>query len=65
MIVLYMDQDMNCIRKFHRDESGATTIEYCVMMFFILITCIVGISALGDSSNGLWGRNSSQLSSHM
>lgn len=56
---------MNFWLRFHRDEEAATTIEYCVMMFFIITTCIVGISALGNSNNGLWGRNATQLESHM
>lgn len=50
---------------FCRDEEGATTIEYCVMLFFIITVCIVGITALGNSNNGLWGRNSSELTDHM
>lgn len=60
-----LDSVMSFWLRFHRDEEAATTIEYCVMMFFIITTCIVGISALGNSNNGLWGRNSSQLEAHM
>lgn len=56
---------MSFLRKFHREEEAATTIEYCVVMFFIITACIVGISALGNSNSGLWGRNSSQLQSFM
>lgn len=56
---------MSFLWKFHRDEEAATTIEYCVVMFFIITACIVGISALGNSNNGLWGRNSSQLQQFM
>ncbi len=65
MTSLRLDRDMNYWWKFHRDEEAATSIEYCVVLFFIITMCIVGITALGNSNNGLWGRNSSELMLHM
>lgn len=56
---------MNFWQKLQRDEEGATTIEYCVVLFFIITACIAGITAVGGSSEGLWGKNSTQLKSYM
>jgi Flp pilus assembly pilin Flp len=56
---------MNIWQRFYRDDDGTTAIEYCLMMFLIIVVCIVGISALGDSNNGLWGRNSNELNAIM
>jgi len=51
--------------RFLREEEGATTIEYCVVLFFIITACIAGITAVGGSSNGLWGKNSSRMGTYM
>ncbi len=51
--------------RFVREEEGATTIEYCVVLFFIITACIAGITAVGGSSNGLWGKNSTKLETYM
>lgn len=56
---------MMYVQRFFCDEEGATTIEYCVMLFFIITACIVGITAVGGSSNGLWGKNSTSMSIYM
>lgn len=56
---------MRYLQQFLDDEEGATTIEYCVVLFFIITACIAGITAVGGSSNGLWGKNSSRISDYM
>ena len=56
---------MKFLQSFFRDEEGATTIEYCVVLFFIITACIAGITAVGGSSNGLWGKNSTQMGMYM
>ena len=43
------------IRRFERDQSGATAIEYCLMLAMISIACIGAFKAVGGSTGGGWG----------
>lgn len=52
-------------RRFLADESGTTTVEYCVVLFFIITACLVGISAVGSSGGGLWGKNVTEIQSFL
>ncbi len=36
------------LRLFRADESGATAVEYAVMMALILMVCFVSIKAIGS-----------------
>ena len=39
---------------FLRDESGATVIEYGLILSLMTIVCIAGLMALGSGSGGMW-----------
>ncbi|REJ86745.1 MAG: Flp family type IVb pilin [Planctomycetota bacterium] len=52
---------MVCLLKFLKEEAGATAVEYAVMLALILLACVGAIKVLGDSSDGMWGNNYSQL----
>jgi len=41
-------------RKFHKDTSGATAIEYGLIAALIAVAMLLGLNALGDGSSGLW-----------
>jgi pilus assembly protein Flp/PilA len=42
------------IRKFLRDESGATAIEYGLIAALVAVAIIVALQALGSSLDGLF-----------
>ena len=42
------------LRILRRDE-GATSVEYAVILALILAVVVVGISAFGTQTGGLWG----------
>ena len=44
-------------RQFARNESGATAIEYGVMVAMIAVGSIVAFTLLGNSISGLFGDN--------
>lgn len=41
----------NAVRKFAADESGATMVEYAVMIALIAAVCIVIIQSIGTKAN--------------
>jgi Flp pilus assembly pilin Flp len=38
---------MNVFSQLHRDDAGATMVEYAIMLAFIAAVCIVAVTALG------------------
>jgi pilus assembly protein Flp/PilA len=38
------------------DQSGATAIEYGLIVALLAVACITGLSTLGGGTNGLWGK---------
>ena len=38
------------IRKFLRDESGPTTVEYAILIALILLLCLASIQILGSNT---------------
>ncbi|MEO6435560.1 MAG: Flp family type IVb pilin [Tepidisphaeraceae bacterium] len=42
------------IRKFLKDESGATAIEYGLLAALIAVACIVALEAMGTSLSGMF-----------
>ncbi len=41
--------------KWVRDDNGATSVEYAVMLALILMVVITGIASLGGEAHSLWG----------
>ena len=39
------------VRRFLKDESGPTAVEYAVMLALIIVVCLVAITALGTNAN--------------
>jgi len=48
--------------RFSRDEGGPTAVEYAVMLALILVVVITAISALGNTSSGLWATDANKIS---
>lgn len=38
-------------RRFFREESGATMVEYAIMVALIAVICIIAVKAIGSKSN--------------
>lgn len=55
---------MNAVQAFLREESGATAVEYAVMLALILVTVIVTISAVGSQTGGMWGNIDTEMQAH-
>ena len=48
--------------RFLRDEEGATAVEYAIILALILVALITSITAVGNSTSGLWANDSNQIS---
>lgn len=40
--------------RFLKSEDGPTTVEYAVMVAFIISVCVVAISAIGTNTNAIF-----------
>ena len=49
------------IRKFLKDESGATAIEYGLIAALIAVACIVALTSVGGSLSGLFNTVDTKL----
>lgn len=49
------------IRRFLKDESGATAIEYALIATLISVAAIGGFGRVGNAIGYLWGDNASRL----
>ena len=43
------------VQRFVRDETGATAIEYSLMLMMISVACIASFKAVGGSTSNGWG----------
>jgi pilus assembly protein Flp/PilA len=53
-----------CLRKilwFIRDEEGATSAEYGLLITLIALVIIAGVGALGISISGMYDRNAARV----
>jgi pilus assembly protein Flp/PilA len=41
--------------RYFNDSSGATAIEYALILALVFIGAVAGFFALGDASTGMWG----------
>lgn len=55
---------MTAIRRFLRDDHAATAVEYAVMLAAIIVTAIVGILSVGNSTSGLYDSVTGGMASH-
>lgn len=52
---------MTNLKKFFKDESGATAIEYGLLVALIAIAAIVGMGAVGTNLEALFQRGATEL----
>lgn len=46
------------------EDSGATAVEYAVMLALIILTCLGAISTFGTGQGVRWGGIDSELDAH-
>jgi pilus assembly protein Flp/PilA len=56
---------MNKIKRLLSDDSGATAVEYAVMLALIIGVCVGAIGLFGSTASGSWQDTSSKLGSAM
>jgi pilus assembly protein Flp/PilA len=44
-----------------REKRGATAIEYGLIIAFVVIAMIAGLTALADTTTGMWGNVSTKV----
>lgn len=49
------------IRDWLASEDGATAVEYAVLLALILVAVISAITAVGNSTSGLWQSDVNQI----
>ncbi len=52
---------LNHLLRLYRDEQAATAVEYAVLLALILVALISTITALGDSTHGIWASDTGQI----
>jgi pilus assembly protein Flp/PilA len=52
---------MNMFKRFVRDESGATAIEYGLIAGLIAVVIIAGVSLLGENLNTMFNEIGGQI----
>lgn len=53
------------LRKLRRNQSGATAIEYGLIVALIALGMLGGLTALGGGVNGSWGKTASKVAAAM
>lgn len=53
------------LRRLRDDDSGATAVEYAVMLALIIGVCIGAISFFGSEAGGSWQDTSDQIGTAM
>lgn len=54
---------MGTILRFLRDETGATAIEYALIVAVLSLAIVAGVSTVGNSFQDLLGNSASRLNS--
>jgi Flp pilus assembly pilin Flp len=54
---------LNQLLRLFREEDAVTAAEYAVLLGLILVAVIIAIDAVGSTSSGIWGNDSSNISS--
>jgi pilus assembly protein Flp/PilA len=56
-----MSKLLSCAKRFLRDESGPTAVEYAVMLALIIVVCITAITTLGTNANNTFSYVGAQI----
>jgi pilus assembly protein Flp/PilA len=47
--------------RLYRDDQAATAVEYAVLLALIIVALISAISAVGDSTHGIWANDATTI----
>ena len=53
------------VRQLLHDEHAATTVEYAVMLALVLLAVFSAITAVGNSTAGLWSTDTNRITNAM
>ena len=65
MTVLAWRRGGRPLRRFIRDDSGTTSIEYGLIAVLVAVGMLVGLKALGNGNSGSWASTSQKITSAM
>jgi len=52
---------LNHLLRLYRDDQAATAVEYAVLLALILVAIISAISAVGNSTHGMWANDVNRI----
>ncbi len=52
-------------RRFQQEDSGATAVEYAVMLAMIVMACLTTIQLVGTTVGASFSNSSSQIEAHL
>jgi pilus assembly protein Flp/PilA len=52
---------LNHVLRLYRDDQAATAVEYAVLLALILVAVMTAITAVGDSTHGIWASDASTI----
>ena len=55
---------LHILTQFLRREDGVTSVEYSVMLAFILVVVIISVTTVGGGAAGWWADIDSDLNTH-
>jgi Flp pilus assembly pilin Flp len=47
--------------RWHQDQTGATAVEYAVMLALIILACFASVILLGSNLNSSWTNSSNSI----
>jgi pilus assembly protein Flp/PilA len=53
------------MRKFSEDETGATAVEYGLIVSLIVVALVASMNTFGNASEGLWAKVTTKVTSVM
>ena len=54
---------MELVKRFLKDEEGATAVEYAVMIVLIIVVCILTVKLLGEKVNNAFQNVANNINS--
>jgi Flp pilus assembly pilin Flp len=52
---------MELVRTLYKDESGASSVEYCILLACIAIAILSAVGIFGSAVKGLYTKNNAEL----
>jgi Flp pilus assembly pilin Flp len=59
-----MEVQVARVRIFYKDESGASSMEYCILIACIAVAIVSAVGIFGSTVQGLFTNNNAKLPQH-